>query len=82
MEPEDQAATLCEIMSGLADGRFAAPAGTDQKIFEKHVAPWMGRFFTDLECAESARFYHAVGTIGRLLVDIETEAFAISRERD
>ncbi|MDI1346862.1 MAG: Cro/CI family transcriptional regulator [Pseudolabrys sp.] len=77
-EPEDQAATLCEIMSGLADGRFGAPLGTDQQIFEKHVAPWMGRFFTDLERAEAARFYRAVGTIGRLLVEIESEAFAIS----
>jgi len=82
VEPEDHAATLCEIMSGLADGRFGTPPGADQQIFEKHVAPWMGRFFTDLERAESARFYRAVGTIGRLLVDIETEAFAISRERD
>lgn len=78
VEPEDQAATLCEIMSGLADGRFGASPGADQQIFEKHVAPWMGRFFTDLERADAARFYRAVGTIGRLLVEIETEAFAIS----
>jgi TorA maturation chaperone TorD len=82
VEPEDQAATLCEIMSGLADGRFGTPPEADQQIFEKHVAPWMGRFFTDLERAEAARFYRAVGTIGRLLVDIETEAFAISADRD
>jgi TorA maturation chaperone TorD len=81
-EPEDHAATLCEIMSGLADGRFGTPPGADQQIFEKHVAPWMGRFFTDLERAEAARFYRTVGTIGRLLVDIETEAFAISADRD
>lgn len=78
VEPEDQAATLCEIMSGLADGRFGASAESDQKIFEKHVAPWMGRFFADLERAEAARFYRAVGTVGRLLVEIEREAFAIS----
>lgn len=78
VEPEDQAATLCEIMSGLADGRFGASLGADQQIFEKHVAPWMGRFFTDLERADAARFYRAVGTIGRLLIEIETEAFAIS----
>lgn len=78
VEPEDQAATLCEIMSGLANGRFGTPAGAEQEIFEKHLAPWMGRFFTDLERAEAARFYRAVGTVGRLLVEIETEAFAIS----
>jgi predicted molibdopterin-dependent oxidoreductase YjgC len=77
-EPEDQAAMLCEIMSGLIDGRFGASIGADQQVFEKHVAPWMGRFFADLERAEAARFYRAVGTVGRLLIEIETEAFALS----
>jgi TorA maturation chaperone TorD len=77
-EPEDQAAMLCEIMSGLIDGRFGASAGADQQVFENHVAPRMGRFFTDLERAEAARFYRSVGTVGRLLIEIETEAFALS----
>jgi TorA maturation chaperone TorD len=48
IEPEDHAAILCEIMAGLAGGRFAAPAGSDRDIFEKHLAPWIGRFFADL----------------------------------
>ena len=38
-EPEDHAGILCEIMAGLIDGRLPAPAGTDQKIFEKHWRP-------------------------------------------
>ena len=78
VEPEDHAATLCEIMAGLAGGRFGARAGSDQDIFENHMASWMGRFFSDLEHAEAASFYRSVGTIGRLLMDIETEAFALS----
>lgn len=77
MEPEDHAGILCEIMAGLASRQFEAPAGSDQKIFEKHMAPWIGRFFTDLERAEAARFYRHVGTLGRLFIDIETEAFAL-----
>ncbi len=77
-EPEDHAATLCEIMAGLAGGRLGSKAGGDQEIFEGHMAPWMGRFFSDLERAETANFYRSVGTIGRLLVDIETEAFALN----
>jgi len=77
-EPEDHAATLCEIMAGLAGGRLGAHAGGDQEIFEKHMAPWMSRFFSDLERADAATFYRPVGTIGRLLMDIETEAFALS----
>jgi TorA maturation chaperone TorD len=76
-EPEDHAATLCEIMSGLLSGRLPAPAGADQQIFEKHLAPWIDRFFADLERAESADFYRRIGTVGRLFIDIEREAFAL-----
>jgi TorA maturation chaperone TorD len=76
-EPEDHAATLCEIMAGLADRRFPAPHGTERRIFEKHVAPWMGRFFADLEDAEAADFYRSVGRVGRAFMEIETEAFAL-----
>jgi TorA maturation chaperone TorD len=77
VEPEDHAAILCEIMSGLAARRFGAPSGIDQAIFEKHMAPWIGRFFTDLERAEVAQFYRHVGTLGRVFIEIETEAFAL-----
>lgn len=76
-EPEDHAAMLCEIMAGLADGTFPAPAGTDKRIFDNHLAPWIGRFFADLERAEEADFYRKVGTLGRVFVDIEAEAFAL-----
>jgi TorA maturation chaperone TorD len=76
-EPEDHAAMLCEVMAGVVSGRFAAAPGSDRLLFEKHVAPWMGRFFADLERAKSAEFYRAVGALGRALIDIETEAFAL-----
>jgi TorA maturation chaperone TorD len=76
-EPEDQAAILCEIMAGLAGGKFPAPAGADRALFEKHLAPWIGRFFADLERAAEADFYRRVGTLGRLFINIETEAFAL-----
>ena len=76
-EPEDHVAILCEIMSGLIGGALPAPEGSDQQIFERHMASWIGRFFADLEQAESAHFYRRVGTLGRLFVDIETEAFAL-----
>jgi TorA maturation chaperone TorD len=77
VEPEDHAAILCEIMAGLASRRFGAPAGSDQQVFEKHLAPWIGRFFMDLERAEGAKFYRHVGTLGRVFIEIETEAFAL-----
>jgi TorA maturation chaperone TorD len=43
-------------------------------IFTKHMAPWIGRFFTDLENA-AAGFYKRLGTLGRVYMDIEAEAF-------
>jgi TorA maturation chaperone TorD len=75
-EPEDHAATLCEIMAGLADGRFAASTRAQHAFFENHLSPWMGRLFSDMERAETARFYRSVGALGRLFIDIEIEAFA------
>lgn len=76
-EPEDHAAILCEIMAGLAGGAVEAPPGSDRRIFEKHMAPWIGRFFSDLERSRSADFYAHVGALGRTFVDIESEAFAL-----
>ena len=76
-EPEDHAAILCEIMAGLVSGRFQTPPGADRELFEAHLAPWIGRFFADLEQAESANFYRGVGALGRLFVNIETDAFAL-----
>src|SRR6266567_4498083 len=76
-EPEDHAATLCEIMAGLAGGRFQATDDAERRLFEKHVAPWIGRFFADLERSEAADFYRHVGTLGRVFIDIDSEAFAL-----
>lgn len=75
VEPEDHAGILCEIMSGLASRRLPAPPDSDRLIFDKHMAPWIGRFFTDLENAEAADFYKRVGALGRVYMDIEKEAF-------
>jgi len=77
-EPEDHAAILLEIMSGLVSGRFAVPAGADREFFEQHIAPWIGQFFGDLQDAQNADFYRRVGALGRLFVDIEKEAFALA----
>jgi len=77
-EPEDHAAILCEIMAGMIGGQFPATAEQQRQIFEKHLAPWMGRFFADLETAKAADFYRPVGAIGRLFIEIESEAFALS----
>jgi TorA maturation chaperone TorD len=78
-EPEDHAAILCEIMAGMADGRLEAPFVAQRALFEKHVSSWMGRLFADMEQAASARFYRAVGTFGRLFIEIERQGFSFAK---
>ncbi|WP_163264491.1 molecular chaperone TorD family protein [Chelativorans alearense] len=80
-DPEDHLGTLCEIMSGLAGGRFTASSDEERDFFGRHIAPWAGHFFADLENAQSARFYRAVGTLGRVFIDIEAEGFAMETRR-
>lgn len=79
-EPEDHIAFLCEVMHGLITGTWdASPdAACQRTFFETHIAPWAGRFFSDLEKAESAALYMPLGTMGRLFMAIEAEAFAMS----
>jgi TorA maturation chaperone TorD len=76
-EPEDHAALLCEVMAGLASRRLPAAKGAERALFEQHLSPWIGRFFSDLEEAASAEFYRRVGTLGRVFFEIETDAFAL-----
>ena len=79
-EPEDNIATLMEVMGGLIVGRFSDPATLeDQKVFfNRHIAPWAGHFFADLETAKSAMLYSAVGSVGKAFIEIEREAFRLT----
>lgn len=76
-EPEDNIATLFEIMAGLIRGRFGAPAALAEQrtFFNTHIAPWAQHFFSDLEKAKNSVLYAPIGTLGRLFVEIEREAF-------
>lgn len=79
-EPEDHIASLCEIMHGLLTGGLGGNAGRAEAkaFFDKHLAPWAGRMFKDLEGAQSAALYMPVGTIGRLFMEIEREAYEMA----
>jgi TorA maturation chaperone TorD/DNA-binding transcriptional regulator YdaS (Cro superfamily) len=76
-EPEDHIAILCEVMAALATRRFDTDAGADRLFFERHLKPWAARFFADCETSRQARFYKAVGAVGRLFMEVEAEAFAM-----
>ena len=79
-EPEDNIASLMEMMGAMIVGRFGTPAdlNTQKTFFNKHIGPWAGHFFSDLEGAKNSVFYAPVGTVGRLFMDVEVEAFRMS----
>lgn len=79
-EPEDNIASLMEMMAGLINGRFGPPAplSRQREFFNRHIAPWAGHFFADLEAAKGSVFYAPVGAIGRHFMGIEKEAFRLS----
>jgi len=82
-DPEDHIASLCDMMAGLILGNFGRPYSLQEQatFFKKHIAPWAGLFFADLEAAKSAVFYAPVGTIGRIFMDIESQAFDMGESR-
>jgi len=73
-EPEDHIAFVCETFAGLIAGAFAAGPEEATPFFTRHIRPWAARMFADLEKAEAAAFYRAVGRLGRLAVEIEATA--------
>ncbi len=76
-ETEDHAAILCEIMAGLCRREFAASLDEQRHFFARHLAPWMGRFFVDVQSAGAAKFYRRVGTLGSVFIEIEREGLAL-----
>ena len=76
-EPEDNIASLMEIVQGLILGTFRKPADLAEQrdFFNTHISPWAGHFFSDLEGAKASVFYAPVGTIGGQFMEIERTAF-------
>jgi TorA maturation chaperone TorD len=76
-EPEDNIASLMEMMAGMILGRFGTAANLDeQKTFwSRHIGPWAAHFFSDLEAAKGSVLYAPVGTAGRVFMEIEREGF-------
>lgn len=79
-EPEDNIASLMEMMGGMIIGRFGTPAtlNEQQAFFAKHIGPWATHFFTDLEGAKASVFYASAGSVGRQFMEIEREAFRMT----
>jgi TorA maturation chaperone TorD len=75
-EPEDHAAAVCEVMAmTIMENRLSFLE--QSKFFANHLGSWLPRFFQDLEQAESAVFYAAVGGFGARLMAVEQQYFAM-----
>ena len=70
-EPEDHVAALCEVMALMIEDEVSLSLQSD--FFNKHISPWMARFFADLSEAESAVFYRAVGRFGSAFISLEKQ---------
>ncbi|KEJ88640.1 TorD/DmsD family molecular chaperone [Sulfitobacter donghicola] len=79
-EPEDNIASLMEMMGAMIVGRFGTAASLEQQktFFNTHIAPWAAHFYSDLEGAKNSVFYASVATVGRTFMEIESEAFRMS----
>ncbi|KUP90710.1 TorD/DmsD family molecular chaperone [Tritonibacter horizontis] len=78
-EPEDNIASLMEMMGALIAGRFGTPATLEvqKTFFNKHIGPWAGHFFADLEGAKNSVLYASLGAVGRAFMEIEAEGFRL-----
>jgi len=79
-EPEDDIASLMEMMAGMIVGRFGTPADleTQRTFWKTHIGPWANHFFADLEAPQASVFCASVGTAGRIFMEIEREAFRMT----
>jgi len=72
-ESEDHVAGLCDVMAILTTEEEVAAYDTQWEFMNRHMLPWMLRFFRDLQKAESASFYRAVGQLGEQFLEVEKE---------
>jgi TorA maturation chaperone TorD len=79
-EPEDHIASLCEMMAGLVDGSLGRvlPLVEQRVFFSAHIGSWAPVLFRDMEAAKASVLYATLGSIGRVFLAIEEEAFAMA----
>jgi TorA maturation chaperone TorD len=76
-DSEDHLGALCEAMAMIISSEDENTLESQTAFFKEHLAPWAARFFTDLQEAESASFYRAVGRLGEEFVKFEEQYLAM-----
>lgn len=75
-EPEDHAGALMEIMCMIVLDTGIGPH-EEKQFFSRHLEPWIGKFFKDLQNARTASFYSAVGVLGERFIEVEKQYLAM-----
>lgn len=78
-DPEDHIASVLDMMGGLIRGDFAASSTpeTQRSFYCDHVQSWVPYFFRDLEKVEDSELYAAIGTVGRVFLELEDAALSM-----
>jgi TorA maturation chaperone TorD len=73
VESEDHIAALCDAMALIIRSSEEISLETQQQFFNDHLAPWVGRFFNDMQNAKAAHFYRSVGFFGESFIEFEQQ---------
>lgn len=76
-DSEDHIAALCDAMAIIIRNPSEVGFERQKQFFLDHIEPWGGRFFADLQSADSAHFYRSVGFFAQSIFDFEKEYFAM-----
>ncbi len=78
-DPEDHIASVLDMMGGLIRGDFgqSMPVSQQRIFFQEHIQSWAPYFFRDLERIEDSELYAAIGSIGRVFLELEEAAFSM-----
>lgn len=74
LDPEDHVATLMEVVAGLMLGIFEGGVEAADRFRDRHLSGWAERLMADIEKTQISEFYAAVGSLGRVFLEIEAEA--------
>ena len=73
VESEDHSAALCDAMALIIRNADEISLKTQQQFFQDHLAPWVGRFFNDMQNANSSHFYRSIGFFGESFFEFEQQ---------
>jgi TorA maturation chaperone TorD len=69
-EPEDHIAAECDVMRLILSAE-GTPIISSSEFYQRHLEPWVMRFFTDLADSKEALFYRKLGEFALVFFKLE-----------